>query len=101
MTALSEAFSISQPAISKHLKVLERAGLVSRGRVARFRPCRLNPDPLEEAARWIGGYRHFWKASLENLDAYARELHELAQQTTTQPARCSSVARARRGCTTR
>lgn len=81
VTALTESFAISQPAVSKHLKVLERAGLVSRGRMARFRPCRLSAEPLEHAARWLGGYRHFWEASLENLDVYVRELHQREGQS--------------------
>lgn len=68
-------FELSQPTISKHIKVLERAGLVSRGRTAQFRPVRLNATPLERAAQWIGGYRSFWEVNLDNLGAYARELH--------------------------
>ena len=69
-------FSLSQPAISKHLKVLERAGLVSRGRSAQFRPVKLEPAPLAEAAQWIGDYRRFWEASFDRLDDYVRELKE-------------------------
>lgn len=65
---------LSQPTISKHLKVLERAGLVSRGRNAHFRPVRLNPKPLADAAQWIGDYRRFWEESLDQLGSYAREL---------------------------
>lgn len=73
---LVEPFALSQPAISKHLKVLERAGLVSRGRAAQFRPVRLEPAPLAEAAQWIGGYRRFWDESFNRLDDYVRELKE-------------------------
>ena len=73
---LVEPFALSQPAISKHLKVLERAGLVSRGRAAQFRPVRLEPAPLAEAAQWIGDYRRFWEASFDRLDEYVRELKE-------------------------
>jgi len=65
---------LSQPTISKHLKVLERAGLVSRGREAQFRPVRLNAAPLEEAAEWLGDYRRFWAESLDRLDFYVKEL---------------------------
>ncbi len=72
---LVEPFDLSQPTISKHLKVLERAGLVSRGREAQFRPVRLNAAPLETAAHWIGDYRRFWEESFDRLDAYASELH--------------------------
>ncbi|WP_310543030.1 metalloregulator ArsR/SmtB family transcription factor [Phenylobacterium sp.] len=67
-------FSLSQPTISKHLKVLEGAGLVSRGRNAQFRPVRLNAKPLAEASRWIGDYRRFWDESLDQLEAYVKDL---------------------------
>jgi DNA-binding transcriptional ArsR family regulator len=67
-------FALSQPTISKHLKVLERAGLVSRGRSAQFRPVRLNAAPLAEAAEWLGDYRRFWTESLDRLDAYVSDL---------------------------
>ena len=67
-------FDLSQPTISKHLKVLERAGLVSRGRDAQFRPVRLDAAPLARAARWLGDYRRFWAESLDQLDAYVRDL---------------------------
>lgn len=66
---LAEPFAISQPAVSKHLKVLERAGLISRGRDAQRRPCRLAPKPLAEAAGWLEGYRKFWGARFNRLDA--------------------------------
>lgn len=62
-------FDLTQPAISKHLKVLERAGLVSRGREAQFRPVRLNPAPLAQAAQWLGSYRRFWEGGFDRLDA--------------------------------
>jgi len=65
---------LSQPTISKHLKVLEHAGLVSRGRDAQFRPVRLNAAPLAGAARWLGDYRRFWAESLDRLDGYVKEL---------------------------
>ncbi|WP_421999090.1 ArsR/SmtB family transcription factor [Reyranella sp.] len=71
---LVEPSSLSQPTISKHLKVLERAGLVSRGREAQFRPVRLNAAPLEGAAEWLGDYRRFWAESLDRLDDYVKEL---------------------------
>jgi DNA-binding transcriptional ArsR family regulator len=67
-------FGLSQPTISKHLKVLERAGLVSRGREANFRPVRLNAAPMAEAARWLGDYRRFWEESLDRLDDFVKEL---------------------------
>jgi DNA-binding transcriptional ArsR family regulator len=65
---LTEPFSMSQPAISKHLKVLERAGLVSRGRDAQRRPCRLEPAALRAATEWLDGYRRFWSESYQRLD---------------------------------
>jgi DNA-binding transcriptional ArsR family regulator len=67
-------FDLSQPTISKHLKVLERAGLVSRGREAQFRPVRLDATPLEGAALWLGDYRRFWEESLDRLDVFVKEL---------------------------
>ena len=65
---IAEPFDMSQPAISKHLKVLERAGLISRGRDAQWRPCRLEADPLKEVADWVEGYRRFWEQSQERYD---------------------------------
>src|SRR5512147_2509458 len=67
-------FDMSQPAISKHLKVLERAGLVERGRDAQYRPCRLNAAPLERAAAWIGDYQRFWQQSLDRLEGYVHAM---------------------------
>jgi DNA-binding transcriptional ArsR family regulator len=74
VTELAEPFEISLPAISKHLKVLERAGLVARGREAQWRPRRLEAAPLREVADWIEHYRGFWDASLDRLDEYLKEL---------------------------
>lgn len=73
---LSAPFSISQPAISKHLKVLEQAGLISRGRVAQSRPCRLEAAPLRDLAGWLETYRQFWDQSFDRLDAYLKELQK-------------------------
>jgi DNA-binding transcriptional ArsR family regulator len=74
VTELSEPFEMSQPAISKHLKVLERAGLVSRGRAAQRRPRRLEPRPLAEATRWLERYRQFWEGSFDRLDVVLDQL---------------------------
>ena len=74
VTELAEPFEVSLPAISKHLKVLERAGLIERSRHAQWRPCRLRATPLAEAATWVEQYRRFWEASLDRLDDYLREL---------------------------
>ena len=71
---LAAPFSISGPAISKHLKVLERAGLIERGRDAQWRPCRLDAAPLREVADWAEQYRRFWDASYKRLDAYLEHL---------------------------
>ena len=71
---LAEPFEMSQPAISKHLKVLERAGLVSRGRDAQRRPCRIEAQPLAEANEWIERYREFWEGNFQRLDALLEEM---------------------------
>ena len=71
---LAEPFAISLPAVSRHLKVLEQAGLVSRTREAQWRPCQLNAGPLKDAAGWIEHYRRFWDGSFERMDAYLAEL---------------------------
>jgi DNA-binding transcriptional ArsR family regulator len=65
---------MSMPAISKHLKVLERARLIARGREAQYRPCRLQASPLKDVADWVEHYRHFWTQSFDRLDDYLREL---------------------------
>ena len=74
VTELAEPFEMSMPAVSKHLKVLERAGLIARGREAQWRPCRLNAGRLKEIADWVEHYRRFWEESFDRLDAYLREL---------------------------
>lgn len=74
VTALAEPFDMSLPAISKHLKVLQRAGLVARGRAAQWRPCRLEAGPLKEAADWLEHYRQHWEQGLDRLEDYLAEL---------------------------
>lgn len=76
VTQLAEPFDISLPAISKHLKVLERAGLISRGREAQWRPCRLDAAPLRDASAWLAEYRRFWEDSFDRLDEHLRVLRE-------------------------
>jgi len=71
---LSAPFTISGPAVSKHLRVLERAGLIARGREAQWRPRRLEATPLKEVAEWADGYRRFWDQSYERLDEYLEQL---------------------------
>jgi DNA-binding transcriptional ArsR family regulator len=74
VTELADPFDISLPAVSKHLKVLERAGLIERGREAQWRPCKLTPAPLAEASTWIEGYRELWETRLDRLEAYLKTL---------------------------
>ena len=74
VTEVAEPFAMSMPAISKHLKVLERAGLIARGREAQWRPCRLQAGPLQDVAGWVEHYRRFWEESFDRLDDYLQEL---------------------------
>ena len=74
VTELAKPFEMSLPAVSKHLKVLERAGLIARGREAQLRPSRLEAGPLREAADWMEHYRHFWEESFDRLDEYLKEI---------------------------
>ena len=80
VTQLAEPFAMSQPAVTKHLKVLERAGLVVRSRDAQRRPCRLHAEPLKDVAEWTEHYRQFWEESYDRLDEYLDELKEKAQK---------------------
>jgi DNA-binding transcriptional ArsR family regulator len=73
---LAEPFDISLPGVSKHLKVLERAGLIARTRTAQWRPCRLEAEPLKEAAEWIEHYRRFWDESFDRLDQHLRQMQQ-------------------------
>jgi DNA-binding transcriptional ArsR family regulator len=74
VTELAAPFEMSMPAISKHLKVLERAGLIARGREAQWRPCRLQAGPLQDVAGWVEHYRRFWEESFDRLDDYLKKL---------------------------
>jgi len=74
VTELASPFKMSLPAISKHLKVLERAGLIARGREAQWRPCRLEPEALKTVADWVEEYREFWEERFDRLDAYLQEI---------------------------
>jgi DNA-binding transcriptional ArsR family regulator len=76
VTELAEPFAMSMPAISKHLKVLEHAGLISRGREAQWRPCRLEAGPLQDVAGWVEHYRRFWEESFDRLDDYLQKLRK-------------------------
>jgi DNA-binding transcriptional ArsR family regulator len=74
VTELAAPFEMSQPAVSKHLKVLERAGLVARGKDAQWRPSELRAEPLRQASEWIATYREYWEKKLDRLDAYLYEI---------------------------
>jgi len=76
VTELAEPFKMTLPAVSKHLKVLERAGLIARGREAQWRPCRLQAGPLKDADEWIERYRRHWEESFDRLDSYLQELQQ-------------------------
>jgi DNA-binding transcriptional ArsR family regulator len=79
---LAKPFTMSLPAISKHLKVMERAGLIARGREAQWRPCRIELEALKEVDRWLERYRRFWEESFDRLDGYLRELQAKDKQHT-------------------
>jgi len=76
VSELAEPFDMSMPAVSKHLRVLERAGLIARGREAQWRPCRLEAAPLKDVSEWAERYRHIWEARLDRLDNYLKELKQ-------------------------
>ena len=82
---LAKPFDMSLPAISKHLKVLEHAGLISRGREAQWRPCRLQAAPLQDVAGWVEHYRRFWEQSFDRLDDYLRELKKKESKNKEKP----------------
>jgi DNA-binding transcriptional ArsR family regulator len=85
VTELAEPFDMTLPAISKHLKVLERAGLITRVREAQWRYCRLEPAPLKQVAEWVGGYQRFWEESYERLDVYLTDLKRKSEQKGVEP----------------
>jgi DNA-binding transcriptional ArsR family regulator len=76
VTELAEPYDMSMAAVSKHLKVLETAGLISRGREAQWRPCRLEPAPLRDVAQWLEEYRRFWDESFDRLDGFLRQMRD-------------------------
>ena len=80
VTELAQPFEMSLPAVSKHLKVLERAGLIARGRRKQWRPCRLEPAPLKDVSDWVEEYRRHWEESFDRLDEYLKELREKKNQ---------------------
>jgi DNA-binding transcriptional ArsR family regulator len=74
VTDIARPFRMTMPAVTKHLKVLEKAGLIVRGRSAQWRPCRLEAGPLRDVADWVEGYREFWEQSLDRLEAYLKDV---------------------------
>jgi DNA-binding transcriptional ArsR family regulator len=86
---LAEPFEMSLPAVSKHLKVLERAGLIARGREAQYRPCRLDPAPLKHVSIWVDRYRQMWEQRFDRLEAYLQDLQarDQKEQQHARPAR--------------
>jgi DNA-binding transcriptional ArsR family regulator len=82
VTELAEPFAMSLPAVSKHLKVLERAGLITRGREAQWRPCRLEAGPLAGATQWLERYRQFWEGSFDRLEDHLRDIQRKQQART-------------------
>lgn len=85
VTELAEPFDMSMPAVSKHLKVLERAGLITRGREAQWRPCKLDAAPLQSAAQWIEQYSRFWEQSLDRLEEYLNKIQAQATNKSSTP----------------
>ena len=81
VTELAEPFAMSMPAVSKHLRVLERAGLIARSREAQWRPCKLKAEPLRQAAGWLDEYRRFWEESFDRLDEYLQRVQAEQKQT--------------------
>jgi DNA-binding transcriptional ArsR family regulator len=85
VTELAKPFEMSMPAVSRHLKVLQHAGLIARGREAQWRPCRLEAAPLKEVAGWVEAYRHFWEQSFDRLEVYLRDLQSKPKPTDQKP----------------
>ncbi|HWG85052.1 MAG TPA: metalloregulator ArsR/SmtB family transcription factor [Deinococcales bacterium] len=80
VTELAEPFDVTLPAVSRHLKVLEKAGLITRGREAQWRPCKLKPEPLRDLAGWLDEYRRFWDGSLDRLEEYLKEMQVMEER---------------------
>jgi DNA-binding transcriptional ArsR family regulator len=87
VTELADPFEMSLPAVSKHLRVLERAGLISRGREAQWRPCRIDAAPLKDVAEWAERYRHVWEGRLDRLDNYLKTLNAKEKKHDRKPRR--------------
>jgi DNA-binding transcriptional ArsR family regulator len=87
VTELAAPFDMSMPAVSKHLRVLERAGLIVRGREAQWRPCRIQPKPLKEVAEWTDAYRHIWEQRFDRLESYLHDMQAKEKKHDRQPRR--------------
>ncbi|HET7694761.1 MAG TPA: metalloregulator ArsR/SmtB family transcription factor [Vicinamibacterales bacterium] len=87
VTELAEPFAMSMPAVSKHLRVLERAGLIARGREAQWRPCRIEAAPIKEVAEWAERYRAIWEARFDRLDSYLQQLQTKEKKDARKPRR--------------
>jgi DNA-binding transcriptional ArsR family regulator len=96
VTELAEPFAMSLPAVSKHLKVLEHAGLVTRGRAAQWRPCKIEPSALKEVDDWLEEYRRFWEAGLDRLEEYLGELQASEKRKTSVTPRRTSKRKSSR-----
>jgi DNA-binding transcriptional ArsR family regulator len=94
VSELAKPFEMSLPAVTKHLKVLQRAGLISQGRQAQWRPCKLEAQPLKDVSNWVEQYRQFWEQRLDRLEEYLRELQAAEQQASEAavPAACAQKA---------
>jgi len=97
VTELAEPFEMSMPAVSKHLKVLERAGLIARGREAQWRPCRLDAGPLKDAFSWIEEYRRFWTAHVDALEGYLDRMTDRTEDKSRATAATKKMSRKTRG----
>lgn len=86
VTELAEPFDMTMPAVTKHLKVLEKAGLISRGKAKQWRPCKLKAQPLKDVANWVEQYRQFWEQRLDRLEEYLRQLQAQETPVVTQAA---------------
>jgi DNA-binding transcriptional ArsR family regulator len=93
VTELAQPFEMSMPAVSKHLRVLERAGLVARGREAQWRPCHLEAAPLKAVSEWAEQYRHVWEGRLDRLDSYLQQLQAARESAAAKPAKERKHAR--------
>ncbi len=93
VTELAEPFEMSMPAVSKHLRVLERAGLVARAREAQWRPCHLEATPLKAVSEWAEQYRHLWEGRLDRLGSYLQQLQAARESAAAQPAKETTHAR--------